>query len=150
MLRASPFVRPLRSPPDLVTFRSALACGVQGGISTAPCALFGSSFGLDPLEGEKKSQIPFCFGILVSPADLVGVGSVPDCGVHKDEHGLKGATWVDLITEPTSVSLVGGLEVQGSGLLFSPVDLMNFGSMPGCGVNKDKTTFTGATGDDFA
>jgi hypothetical protein len=25
---------------------------------------------------------------------------------------------------------------------------MNFGSMPGCGVNKDKTTFTGATGDD--
>jgi hypothetical protein len=41
----------------------------------------------------------------------------------------------------------GGLKEQGSGFLF--VDLMDFGSMPGCGADKDKTAVTGAAGDDF-
>ena len=55
-------------------------------------------------------------------------GSVPGCGVHKDESGLKGAAGVEFITEYTSVPLVGGLGEQVGGL-----------SLPGIGG------FAGAT-----
>jgi hypothetical protein len=90
--------------------------------------LFGSSFGLDPLKRGKKPWIPFCFGVLFSPVDLMGFSCVPGCGVDKDKSGLKGAAGVEFITEFTSVSLVGGLEEQGGDL-----------SLPGIGG------FAGAT-----
>jgi hypothetical protein len=47
-------------------------------------------------------------------------GSVPGCGVHKDESGLKGAAGVEFITEYTSVPLVGGLGEQVGGLSLTP------------------------------
>ena len=144
MLRGSPFFLPLLSPPDSVASGAALACGVNGGFSTAPGVLFGSFFGLDPLKRGKKPWIPFCFGVLFSPVDLMGFGCVPGCGVHKEKSGLKGAAWVDCITLSTSVSLVGGLEEQGGGFLLRPVDLMDFGSVPGCGVHKEKSGLKGA------
>jgi hypothetical protein len=43
-------------------------------------------------------------------------GSVPGCGVHKDNSGLKGAAGVEFITEYTSVVLIGGLVEQGGAL----------------------------------
>jgi hypothetical protein len=79
----------------------------------------------------------------------MGFGCVPGCGVHKEKSGLKGAAWVDCITLSTSVSLVDGLEEQGGGFLLSPVDLMDFGSVPGCGVDKDKFGLKGAAAVDF-
>ena len=74
----------------------------------------------------------------------MGFGCVPGCGVHKEKSGLKGAAWVDCITLSTSVSLIGGLEEQGGGFLLRPVDLMDFGSVPGCGVHKDESGLKGA------
>jgi hypothetical protein len=35
---------------------------------------------------------------------------------NKEKSGLKGAAWVDFITLPTSVSVIGGLGEQGGGL----------------------------------
>jgi hypothetical protein len=99
--------------------------------------LFGSSFGLDPLKRGKKPWIP------------LGFGCVPGCGVHKEKSGLKGAAWVDCITLSTSASLVRGLEEQGGGFLLRPVDLMDFGSVPGCGVHKDKSGLKRAAGVEF-
>jgi hypothetical protein len=89
------------------------------------CYLAAPFFGFDPLKRGKKPWIPFCFGVLFSPVDLMGFGCVPGCGAHKEKSGLKRAAWGDCITLSTSVSLVDGLEEQGGGFLLSPVDLMD-------------------------
>jgi hypothetical protein len=72
---------------------------------------------IGPTEKGKNPWILFCFGVLFSPVGLMGFGCVLGCGVHKEKSGLKGAAWVDCITLPTSVSLVGGVEEQGGGFL---------------------------------